>query len=87
MKRNVVWIQDGEPKTGLDYLLEIKEKADKSDEIFKAHETLMVKLCEILKLDYLEVTGEDVIQKVKELQAIRDTLEFDPFRHKMVMRK
>lgn len=66
-----------EQKDGLDYLIELKEVADKA---FMAHETLLVRLCEILKVDYTQVTDEEVIQKVQELQDIRDDLTFDPIK-------
>lgn len=63
--------------TALDYLIELKEVADKAS---RAHETFMVRLCEILKLDYTQATDEDVIQKVQELQDIKNDLTFDPIK-------
>lgn len=56
-----------EQKDGLDYLLELKEAADKAF-AFMAHETLMVRLCEILNLDYMEATDEEVLARVRELR-------------------
>lgn len=37
------------------------------NEYFHAHESLMLRLCEVLHLDYVEATDEDVIQKVQEM--------------------
>ena len=52
---------------GLDYLIELTERANKADEFFQAHESLMVRLCRILKLDYVDATDEEVIECVRNL--------------------
>ena len=40
----------------------------KANEFFNIHETFMVNLCEILDLDYLEATEQDVIQAVNSMK-------------------
>lgn len=49
----------------IEYMTSLEKKAN---EFFHAHETLMVRLCEILNLDYTKATDEDVIQKVQKLK-------------------
>ena len=44
----------------------LSDYEEKFRELFCIHESLMVELCKILKLDYLEVTEEAVINAIKE---------------------
>jgi len=45
------------------------ESEDKptKEELFNAHESLMVTLCKILELDYLEATEQDVVEAVRKM--------------------
>lgn len=51
----------------------------KAHEHFEKHESFMLRLCEILKLDYTQVTDDDVLKKVQELQESYHTGEYCPY--------
>ena len=65
-----------------EYYRNWKEAENKAQEFFQAHETLMVNLCEILKLDYIEATAEDVLKKVQELKDFEESHTDEDFRDK-----
>ena len=44
----------------------------KAHEFFTTHEAFMVRLCEILRLDYLEATEQDILAEVQFLQNMWD---------------
>lgn len=48
---------------------------------------MMVRLCKILRLNYLEVTEEEVIDHIRVLQLIREGLVYNPSRFRWESKK